>query len=354
MVTRDAVAAPLCLRHREDPAAAICQRCGEGLCDVCWTFSIADKPLCPLCVRDVEWRPKVVWSRFAVFFLTAVGLAFWLSRHVPSDVALGAWAAVAVAALFGVFAATRRARRATGEAERIARRIPGAAAGGDPLQRAAHPYRARFARVAAGSARAVSARTMAFVVGLSLVASGVLVPIALKLPRWVEFEVVVAAWWTILFGLLAVLLHRGARLREDYAFRLRWNLPDLADMPDGGDAEALIPKTNRRWGWLESSADGAGCTEVEGCAGIVVGAVLSAVAVAAAWLVIELAFPAVFFLLYWLVVKAIARVANDRHGCEQNVGRSIAYGALWATVYTSPIAAVVWIVHRILAAKIHG
>ena len=86
---------------------------------------------------------------------------------------------------------------------------------------------------------------------------------------------------------------------------------------------------------------------------IAVVAALAAFALAAAWWLVELAFPAVFFLLYWLVVKAIARVANDRHGCEGDIGRSIAWGALWAALYTLPIAAVVWAVHLVLAARAH-
>ena len=49
---------------------------------------------------------------------------------------------------------------------------------------------------------------------------------------------------------------------------------------------------------------------------------------AAAWWLVELAFPAVFFLLYLLVIKAIARIANDRHGYEGDIGRSIVWGAL--------------------------
>ena len=53
-----------------------------------------------------------------------------------------------------------------------------------------------------------------------------------------------------------------------------------------------------------------------------------------AQLVVELLFPAAFLFSYWLVLKAIARVTNDRHGCDGKLGRAVAYGALWATIYT--------------------
>jgi hypothetical protein len=97
-----------------------------------------------------------------------------------------------------------------------------------------------------------------------------------------------------------------------------------------------------------------GCIDLEGCAGVFIGAVLVVAAVVATWFVIELALPAVFFLLYWVVIRAIARVANDRHRCERNLGRSIAWGGLWAAVYTLPLGLVVWAVHWIAVARAHG
>ena len=48
----------------------------------------------------------------------------------------------------------------------------------------------------------------------------------------------------------------------------------------------------------------------------------------------------------------LARVANDRHGCEGDVPRALAWGGLWAAVYTAPTAGVVWVLHRLLPARI--
>jgi hypothetical protein len=72
------------------------------------------------------------------------------------------------------------------------------------------------------------------------------------------------------------------------------------------------------------------------------------VGVAVAWALVELVAPLVFFLLYTLITRAIARVTRDAHGCAGNFFRSLALGTAWATAYFLPIAAVVWIVHRSL------
>ena len=337
------MSSPRCLRHRAAPDAALCQRCGEGLCDACWTFVVGRKPLCAQCVHDAEWRAQAHWSRFAVLVLISVGLAFWLSRHLSEGLYVDLCIAV-VAAVGTGFAVTKAsAAEATSGVEGIARRAPGAVPPTGVLELPAHPYRARLGRAAMAAVPTVSARTTAVVVGLLLAVTGVLLPVSLKLPRWVEFEIVLIAWWAVLFGALAVLLHRGTRVREDHEFRVRWNLPEL------GTERSTLGTTLEGWGWL----DIAGCLDLEGCAGVLVGFVLVAVAIAAAWFVLELAFPAVFFLLYWLVVKAIADVANDRHGCEHNLGRAVAWGACWATLYTLPLALVVWAVH-LIAARAHG
>jgi len=65
----------------------------------------------------------------------------------------------------------------------------------------------------------------------------------------------------------------------------------------------------------------------------------------AAWLVVELLVPGIFFLAYLLVRGALARVANDRHDCEGNLVRSVGWGVGWATAYVAPLALVVWLVH---------
>jgi hypothetical protein len=62
---------------------------------------------------------------------------------------------------------------------------------------------------------------------------------------------------------------------------------------------------------------------------------------------VELVAPLTFFLTYWLFMRAIGRVANDRHGCEGDLSRSMGWGALWATAYVLPIAALTWALHAL-------
>jgi hypothetical protein len=43
----------------------------------------------------------------------------------------------------------------------------------------------------------------------------------------------------------------------------------------------------------------------------------------------------------------LARVANDFHGCTGNLLRSLRWGAVWATLYTAPLALLVLAGHLI-------
>jgi hypothetical protein len=51
--------------------------------------------------------------------------------------------------------------------------------------------------------------------------------------------------------------------------------------------------------------------------------------------------------MYSLVRGMLAKVANDEHGCEGNLLKASAWGALWATVYIAPLAGLVWLVHAL-------
>ena len=71
------------------------------------------------------------------------------------------------------------------------------------------------------------------------------------------------------------------------------------------------------------------------------------VALLTGFLVVELLAPALMFAAYALLTAALRRVANDRHGCEGSLPRAIAWGALWATLYTLPLAGVIALVHYV-------
>jgi hypothetical protein len=73
--------------------------------------------------------------------------------------------------------------------------------------------------------------------------------------------------------------------------------------------------------------------------------------VALVWFLIEIAIPVVFFLLYLTVRGMLAHVINDRHRCRGRLGRALAWGLVWATVYTAPLAGMVWLVHAIQSSQ---
>jgi hypothetical protein len=55
----------------------------------------------------------------------------------------------------------------------------------------------------------------------------------------------------------------------------------------------------------------------------------------------------VAFVLYLLIRGMLAQVANARLRCRGRMVRSFAFGVLWATLYTAPLAGFVWFVHRL-------
>jgi hypothetical protein len=67
------------------------------------------------------------------------------------------------------------------------------------------------------------------------------------------------------------------------------------------------------------------------------------VALVLGWAVIELLMPALAFAAYVAVVGALRRVAHDDHGCEGRPGRAALWGVTWATIYTVPLVALVWL-----------
>ena len=54
-------------------------------------------------------------------------------------------------------------------------------------------------------------------------------------------------------------------------------------------------------------------------------AIALAIALGAAWVLVEIAMPLVLFLVYWVMMKAIGRAANDRHECWPSTASIEAY-----------------------------
>lgn|GEM_PF-4087725 len=172
----------------------------------------------------------------------------------------------------------------------------------------------------------VSGKWTVFWVTVCLATTGLLIPLVLKKPLWVELELVIAAWWLISGLLLTRFLYLGARIDDDH-------------------------KPNQPRNWLGSSnttgSDLSGCSGVdgEGCL-ILIGLVAVFFVV---WLLIELAIPLVFFVMYFLIRGMIVHAVHERHSCQNNLLYSVVRGFLWATVYTAPLAGIVWFIHFLQA-----
>jgi hypothetical protein len=168
-----------------------------------------------------------------------------------------------------------------------------------------------------------------------------LIPMVLRLPRWVDFEIVLALWWAIWLAMLTRLLYTGQRVTDDHQMR-EPRIWFSSDKPKQKEQ-----KKDADGGWWDGFSWGLvvgdGEAMVYGCL-IVIGLIILA---GLAWFLIEVAIPLVLFLLYFVTRGMLAQVVNDRHRCRGRLGRALAWGFLWATLYTAPVAAAVWFVHYV-------
>lgn len=172
-----------------------------------------------------------------------------------------------------------------------------------------------------------SAQRLTIGILAALVVTGAAVPFALHLPRWIEAEVVVGAWWTIWSIVLGVVAYRGTKVADDHR-------------PGAGRVTGLNRDTPK-WAWLLEAAP-----DVEACLVAIVVLAIVGIALLGAWLVVELVAPAVFIVAYRCVVRALAKAqaANTRGDAV----RSALSGMGWAAVGTIPLALVVAFVHLVV------
>ncbi|HEU4536566.1 MAG TPA: hypothetical protein VFS00_20720 [Polyangiaceae bacterium] len=319
-----------CHRHHDAPYVVSCAECGFPLCDACWTHSSNGSPWCVTCSTEVTTRSFRRWSWALTFFLLLAGVAVVGWRADAFDHAYGL---IAFGALGGTGVLLYLVSRAvsSGPAHPVSlRRLEGL-----PPERpvaAAHPYRARLRQAGMRVVPRVSGKVATLFALVSLGLCAVLFPTVLKLPRWVEAEVVLGAWWAALALVLGVLLYRGIKVADDFRFRL-----NPFGQRDKGSSSL--------WSDLPGCVD-VGTVDAEGCLVVLGVAVVLAALAGASFLVAEVVLPMVFMGCYWLLHRAIGRVANDRHGCEGNLARASLWGALWATLYVAPLALAVWGLHR--------
>lgn len=325
-----------CKDHPASPAAARCESCARGLCDLCFRFTIDRRPACARCAYEASTRPQRRVSLAIVFLLFAAAMIVWVTRRFslwPDDAAFLVLGGAATVVIAGYLALSARKEKRHDVEARDDEVLAESADAAQP-----HPYRVAARRVLLAAAPRVSGKASAAIVLACLVAAAVLVPASLRLPRWIEVEIVLVAWWLVLATLLVVLLYRDFRLRDDYVYFVPWDRPSVAS------ARPAMGGGSGTSGWSIGdgcSADGEGIV-VAAAVAIVLGA-----AFGAAWVVVELALPLVFFVLYAGLMRAIRRVAADRRGCAGDLGKSLAWGALWATIYIAPISLLTWAIHAL-------
>lgn len=177
----------------------------------------------------------------------------------------------------------------------------------------------------------VSGKWCAAILVLCLAMSAVLLPVAAHLPRWVEFELVLGAWWAVWAIAVAWFLYRGCDVADD--------MPG----PPQPSAHGIDPPYVDLGGCgLDLAALGG-----EGCGTVVLGIGAVLLVIAGLWLAVEFLIPGLAFLLYLLVRGMVARAVNDRRDCGGSILRAAAWGIAWATLYTAPLALTVLAVHSI-------
>lgn len=197
----------------------------------------------------------------------------------------------------------------------------------------------------------VSGKTSVLVLVLCFAMTGVLVvPVAGRFPAWIDFEIVLALWWVVWAVTLARYLYTGQRIDDDHTL----NPPRLWFFSSKTTDKSHEKKQTGQSKSSSSSSSGSGWNlldgfdlDFEGCA-VVAGVIVAViVALIGIWLLVEIVIPGLAFLAYFMIRSMLARVANDQHGCEESLVRSILWGSLWATIYIIPQALLVWFLHAI-------
>jgi hypothetical protein len=159
-----------------------------------------------------------------------------------------------------------------------------------------------------------------------------LIPMAVRLPLWIDFEIVVGVWWLIWVVVLGRLFYLGKQISDDHQFH------QPRSWFGSGVGRGGRASSSDYW-WV-------GFGDTDGCA-IVIGIIITLITLlAAVWLVVEVAVPLVAFLLYFLMRGMLAQALNVDHGCRGRLLASVSRGVMWATLYTAPLVGVVWVIHR--------
>lgn len=313
--------------HPDAESISGCASCERGMCGACWTHTVDGEAWCSSCV-DVLNEP-VSWLAYLAGAVLATSLSWIGATHIPTP---ARWIVLGVFVLAVCIMAWRLHGRAA--SRRAGYNIKARAADAEPPRKAPGGYRQgraplRVRRVAPP----VSGSLTALIVGSLMALAAVVFPNILQLPRWLEFEVVVAMWWGVWAVTFTTLLYRGWRVARDLK-----SLKGVAKAPSQPSSQS---KSKSSINWADALSGG---LELDGCLLVIA----LALAVGAALLLAELLLPMLLIGAYWLIVRGLATVANDRHECEGRFGRALLWGVLWSAAYTLPLAGLVFVGQRIL------
>lgn len=306
-----------CANHPRREAVTRCASCRRRLCGECWLHDVADEPWCERCIFYLTSSGGNLALAVA-FFLTVVTVG-WAGIHweiLPNRVW---WWTIAGAIPVAIVIARREPPKLDLDVKR--RRPEEVPPTPQQGARRGHPYRALVRRASRVVASPVSGTKTAAVLALSMALVGLTVPQVLHLPRVAELELVLLGWW-LLWGITGtVLLVRGFRVADDHVLgkpRPPWFM--------GG-----------RTTWEKQERLDKSCL---GCSfGVpILPFVILVLAFSAAWLMVEVVLPVLFFLVYFSVRAGLAAVANDEHDCAGRLPRALAWGFIWSTVFAFPLA----------------
>src|SRR5262249_19710430 len=157
-----------------------------------------------------------------------------------------------------------------------------------------------------------------------LLAAIIVLPLTRRWPLWIEAEMVVVAWWLIWIAALTYLLHRGHKISDDHLMGApRSWLPGAKGGDGSGEAPGCFLDVLDLGSFADVAAGG------EACLLALVILIAIPLLLVAAWFMIEVAIPAIAFGVYLLLRGMLARVANDRHGCEGSWPRALVWAGVW-------------------------
>ena len=199
----------------------------------------------------------------------------------------------------------------------------------------------------------ISGKAAATGLVVAFLLTGVLIPAVVQLPTWIDFEIVLGLWWAIWWVVLTIMLYQRQRVTHDHELPAPRSWLDWFRSPKqsatAGKSKPAPAKQGGGGGYWYVDFGGA---DAEGCAWVV-GAIVAAIALFfLLWFLIEVAIPLVLFLLYLVTRGMLSHVVNDRHHCHGRLGRSLSWALVWATVYTTPLAFVVWCVHYLVSQRV--